>query len=339
MRRAKSSRRDPARSRAAYHRGCVWVSLPVAGPGGAAIFTFAHLSDLHATPVAPRGLGVLASKRLLGWLSWRLRRSRAHRPEVLEALLGDLRETRPDQVVITGDLTNISLPSEFPLALAWLRRIGSPDRVSAVPGNHDAYVCVPREISWDLWSDYLLSDPASEAGGTAQLRFPSLRVRGPLAIVGLNSAVPTGPFIASGALGSEQLERLERLLAELARGEHFRLLLIHHPPLRGEESRRRSLDDAEALAAVLSRTGVDLVVHGHLHRTRISSLPGPAGPIPVVGVRSASDRGSKPDKRAHYHLFRLHEQSGEGDRPRYRIELCTRAFGDGGFSESSVRSL
>jgi 3',5'-cyclic AMP phosphodiesterase CpdA len=164
-------------------------------------------------------------------------------------------------------------------------------------------------------------------------------VRGPLAIVGLNSALPTAPFVASGALGPEQLERLEKLLAELARGEHFRLLLIHHPPLRGELSRRRSLDDAEALSAVLARTGVDLVVHGHLHRTRIGSMPGPLGPIPVVGVRSASDQGSKPGKRASYHLFRLHEQAREGDRPRYRIELCTRAFGDDGFSESSVRSL
>jgi len=241
--------------------------------------------------------------------------------------------------VITGDLTNISLPSEFPLALDWLRRIGSPDRVSAVPGNHDAYVRIPREISWDLWSEYLLSDPGVEAGGTAPLRFPSLRVRGPLAIVGLNSALPTAPLIASGALGSEQLERLEKLLLELARGDHFRLLLIHHPPVRGDESRRRSLDDAEALAAVVSRSGVDLVVHGHLHRTRIASLPGPTGPIPVVGVRSASDRGSKPGKRSSYHLFRLHEQAGDGGRRRYRIELCTRAFGDGGFSESSARFL
>ena len=339
MRKAKSSRRDPARSRAGYHRECAWVSLPVADPGGVAIFTFAHLSDLHATPVAPRGLGPLASKRLLGWLSWRLRRSRSHRPEVLEALIGDLREMRPDQVVITGDLTNISLPSEFPLALEWLQRIGSPDRVSAVPGNHDAYVGVPREISWDLWSEYLRSDPVPDAGETAPLGFPSLRVRGPLAIVGLNSALPTAPFVASGALGFEQLERLEKLLAELARGHHFRLLLIHHPPLRGELSRRRSLDDAEALAAVLSRTGADLVVHGHLHRTRIGTMPGPSGPIPVVGVRSASDQGSKPGKRACYHLFRLHEQASDGGRRRYRIELCTRAFGDGGFSESSARFL
>lgn len=287
--------------------------------------------------MAPQGLSVLASKRLLGWISWRIRRSGVHRPEVLEALLADLRETRPDQVVITGDLTNISLPAEFPAALEWLRRIGLPERVSVVPGNHDAYVRVPREVSWDLWSEYLASDPTPAAG--PEIRFPSLRVRGPLAIVGLNSALPTGPFLASGALGSEQLQRLEVLLAELARGERFRLLLIHHPPVRGDLSRRRGLADAPALAELLSRCGVDLILHGHLHRTRFATLPGPRGPIPVVGVRSASDRGSKPGKRAHYHLFRLHEQARSGGRPRYRVELCTRAFGEGGFSERVVRPV
>jgi len=314
-----------------------WVSLPAAGPGGPAIFTFAHLSDLHATPVAPHELRALASKRVLGWLSWRFRRRGIHRPHVLEALLADLRETSPDQLVITGDLTNISLPAEFPAALEWLRRIGPPERVSVVPGNHDAYVRVAREASWDLWSEYLVSDPVTAAG--PGIRFPSLRVRGPLAIVGLNSALPTGPFLASGALGSEQLQRLEVLLAELARGEHFRLLLIHHPPLGGDVSRRRGLADARALAALLSRHGVDLILHGHLHRTRFGSLPGPGGPIPVVGVRSASDRGSKPGKRAHYHLFRLHEQARSGGRPRYRVELCTRAFGAGGFAERGVQPL
>jgi len=256
---------------------------------------------------------------------------------VLEALLADLREMQPDQMVVTGDLTNISLPSEFPLALEWLQRIGPPERVSAVPGNHDAYVRVPRELSWDLWSEYLTSDSGVAAG--TGVHFPTLRVRGPLAIVGVNSALPTGPFLASGALGSEQLQRLEVMLAELARGEHFRLLLIHHPPFRAELSRRRCLADAEALAALLSRTGVDLILHGHLHRTRFATMPGPGGPIPVVGVRSASDCGSKPGKRAQYHLFRLHEEAPSNGRRRYGIELSRRSYGEGGFAERDVRKL
>ena len=53
------------------------------------IFRLAHISDLHATPVLPRGITPLLGKRALGWLSWQLRRRHVHRPEVLEALLLD----------------------------------------------------------------------------------------------------------------------------------------------------------------------------------------------------------------------------------------------------------
>ena len=65
------------------------------------IYTLAHLSDLHATPVEPRGPGPLLGKRFFGWLSWRMRRHHEHKASVLEALLDDLRETTPDQVAIT----------------------------------------------------------------------------------------------------------------------------------------------------------------------------------------------------------------------------------------------
>jgi len=89
-----------------------------------------------------------------------MRRGAIHRPEVLDAMLDDLRDTAPEQILITGDLTNVSLESEFPLARDWLGRIGSPERVTLVPGNHDAYVRVARARSWDLWSGYLESDAA-----------------------------------------------------------------------------------------------------------------------------------------------------------------------------------
>jgi 3',5'-cyclic AMP phosphodiesterase CpdA len=110
--------------------------------------------------VAPGRVGPLLGKRVFGWLSWRARRGSIHRTEVLEALLEELTAAAPDQIVITGDLTNVSLEEEFVAALDWLRRIGDPQRVTAIPGNHDAYVPVPRARSWDLWAEYLVSDSA-----------------------------------------------------------------------------------------------------------------------------------------------------------------------------------
>ena len=42
----------------------------------------------------------------------------------------------------------------------------------------------------------------------AGLCIPTLRRRGPVALIGLSSAVPTPPFMATGTLGRAQLEAL-----------------------------------------------------------------------------------------------------------------------------------
>ena len=286
------------------------------------MFRVGHLSDLHATPVRIRDPRELAGKRLLGWLSWHARRRRAHRPEVLEALIEDLRREAPDQVVVTGDLTNVACEPEFVAARAWLERIGPPSAVTVVPGNHDAYVAVPRERSWERWSEYLRSDPGSAADTGASDEFPTLRVRGAAAIIGLSTALPTRPGLATGALGAPQLERLARLLDSLRDSSLCRILLLHHPPMPGVVSSRRALVDAGALRALLARSGVDLVLHGHGHRTQIGALAGPAGPIPVVGARSASDAGSRPDKLAQYHVYAIEPAAGR----RFRIQMRIRGW-------------
>lgn len=296
--------------------------IPCASPES--MFTVGHLSDLHATPVEIERPGDLMNKRALGWLSWKLRRRHVYRPDVLAALLADLAEQAPDQVVVTGDLTNVALESEFAAARAWLERIGGPERVFAIPGNHDAYVRVPRERSWDLWDPFIASDDAEGQ----PVAFPTLRVRGPAALVGLCSALPTAPFFASGRLGEAQLERLEKLLAGLADSPLCRIVLVHHPPTAGAVSRRRALSDAAALRAVLGRTGADLVLHGHAHRLLIDEVAGPRGRIPVVGVRSSSYGGDTPDKRAQYHLYRIEAADAPGAEgwPRFRVTLRVRGY-------------
>lgn len=287
------------------------------------LVTLGHVSDLHATPVRPGRLQPLLSKRALGWLSWTLRRRRRYRPEVLEALVRDLEQTAPHQVAVTGDLTNVALEEEFPAAAAWLARLGPPSRVNVIPGNHDAYVAVPAERGWDLWRDYLASDPEARSFGPAPADgFPSLRLRGPLALVGLCTARPTAPLLATGHVGGDQLARLGDLLEALRDAGRCRVVLVHHPPQPGVVSSRRALDDAAALCDVLRRTGAELVLHGHLHRVRVDRLEGPDGPIPVVGVPSASHTGPGPEKCAAYHLYDIEMRAGA----RPRIRMRTRAY-------------
>ena len=264
----------------------------------------------------------LRPKRALGWLSWHLRRRRRYRPAVLEALLADLAQTAPDQIAITGDLTQIALEGEFREAAGWLARFGSPDRVSAIPGNHDAYVPVPNERGWQLWSAYLESDrSAAVFRGESDPPFPSVRVRGEIALVGICTAEPTPPFTATGRVGRDQLARLDGVLARLGAAGLCRVLLIHHPPVAGLTSRWRSLRDAGALGEVLRRRGAELVLHGHLHRTTRAALLGPAHPIPVCGVPSASHAGPNPARSAAYHLYEI-----DGERGSYSIRRRVRAW-------------
>ncbi len=236
---------------------------------------------------------------------------------MLDALVADLEGTAPDRVVITGDLTNVALESEFRAARRWLERLGSADRVFAVPGNHDAYVAVPESLGWSLWQEYLESDAAGAvlrqrhcSATEAAIPFPSVRIFGSVAVVGLCSAHPTGWFQASGSIGDAQRADAEALLTALGREGFTRVVLLHHPPRPGATSDRRALQDAQALCEGIARAGAELVLHGHLHRTRYDAIPTSSGEIPVVGVRSASDVGSKPEKTASYHLYEIDEGGG-----------------------------
>jgi 3',5'-cyclic AMP phosphodiesterase CpdA len=291
------------------------------------VFSLGHLSDLHATPVVVKNPLQLLNKRFFGWLSWQIRRQHYHQSSVVDALMDDLSQAPIDHLVVTGDLTNLSLASEFGAAREGLKRLGDARDVSIVPGNHDAYVRVAQSRSWNLWSDYFESDEAETAAEASDPRdrFPTLRIRGPLAVVGLCSALPTRLFDASGTLGDAQLDRLERMLHGLAERDLCRVISIHHPITSGATHTRRWLRDAESLRGVIGRAGADLVVHGHNHRTLIAEIAGPEGAIPVVGVRSASDIGQRQERRAQYHVYEIERNSGS-DGPRFRIVLRIRGY-------------
>ncbi|WP_375454682.1 metallophosphoesterase family protein [uncultured Methylobacterium sp.] len=279
-------------------------------------FRLAHLTDPHVGPLPRPRLRHLLGKRATGYANWRRGRSRSHDMAVLGALVADLRAQAPDHVACTGDLCNIGLPSEWDTARIFLEALGPPDAVSFVPGNHDAYVRGSLEgllAACGAWT----ADDAG-LGGV----FPYLRRRGPLALVGLSSAIPTVPFVATGRLGPRQIAAAESLLRTLATdpSRPARVVMIHHPPHPGGASPGRDLRDAAAFTAMLARVGADLVLHGHNHVASVARVPGPAGrPIPVVGGASASARpgahgggpGSDAARRAGYILYAFAQADGQ----------------------------
>jgi 3',5'-cyclic AMP phosphodiesterase CpdA len=292
------------------------------------MFRLAHLSDLHIAPlphVRPRDL---MGKRLLGYLSWWHRRRRVHLREILDAMVRDLRAIGPDHVAITGDLVNIALPEEFRRAAAWLGELGGPDWITVVPGNHDVYVPITRAQSWDHWADYMRPDPPSEAAGRRANGadndpegFPFLRERGPLALIGLSTAIATPLGWATGRLGETQLRSLDSLLERLADGEHYRVILLHHSPLQEFSQRRKRLVDAQGLREVIARRGADLVLHGHEHISIAGKIAGRDGALPVFGAACASCLHTHPERSAQYQIYGIGRTSGG-----WRLEVETRSY-------------
>ncbi len=242
---------------------------------------------------------------------------------MLTRLVADLRAHRPDHVAMTGDVVNIALAIEFHRAAAWMKTLGEPSEVSFTPGNHDAYVHDALEGLARTFAPWT-QDDARKAG---ESMFPYLRVRGEVALIGLNSGVPTAPLLASGRLGAAQLAALAPILKETGERGLARIILIHHPPLSGRPAAQlRGLNDAREFEAVIAKYGAEAILHGHTHRRMVHYLVSPAarregGRVPVIGVPSASAASRAPRQRASYYLIRL-ERAG----PNWRLNARVRGM-------------
>lgn len=269
-----------------------------------ATLRIAQVSDPHLTTLRGVGAGELCNKRILGYLSWLWRRRREHRAETLALLMADVAAQRPDHMIVTGDLTHVGTPRECEQARRWLDEVSARIPVTLVPGNHDSYVAMPWAQTLGLWAPYMQGD-GMETAATGQDLFPSLRRRGPVAFIGLSSAVPSAPFCATGTLGALQLELLRGILAQTAAEGLFRLVVVHHPPAPHPFDWRRSLTDSGALQRVLRQFGAELVIHGHSHCWMETAVPGPVDPIPALGTPSASALTRRPGRRAGYNILEI----------------------------------
>jgi 3',5'-cyclic AMP phosphodiesterase CpdA len=286
-------------------------------------FTLAHLSDVHLSPLggfAPRHWN---AKRALGFANWQGKRRFVHVRSVADRIVADLKAQAPDHIALTGDLINIGLPVEYEAAAEWLTSVGTPVDVSLVPGNHDIYTRLRADSGVGRWAAYMASDAwGRDQVGSSGAAFPYVRRIGPVAIVGLCSAVETPPGIATGRLGTEQVVAAGRILERLAGEPVFRLILIHHPPLPGQTRPRHELTDAAALAEVLARSGTDLVLHGHTHLDTATTVRHASGLTHVIGVGSASaGRAHGAEPLAQYNLLRISGAPGA-----WCIELTRRGL-------------
>ena len=269
------------------------------------MFRLAHISDAHLGPLPGVTYRDLASKRALGYVNWQRNRRRTMHDAVIDTLVADLKASGADHIAVTGDLVNLALDSEIEMARLWLENLGLPRNVSVVPGNHDAYVPGAFDKTCRAWAPWMSGDGANIQ--VDRHSFPYLRQRGDVALIGVSTARATAPFMANGFFEEKQAGRLAAILDETGSQGLCRVILIHHPPIRGAVAQTKRLFGIRRFQNIVRRHGAELVLHGHTHQSSIYAIPGPAGDVPVVGVAAAGaaqgDTGGHDPAR--YNLFSI----------------------------------
>ena len=286
------------------------------------VFRIAHISDTHVlSPGGAQWREMLFNKRITGYANTILRRGRVHRREyLLEVLRAAARGA--DHVVVTGDITNLALESEFDEARALLDSVAHSVEVTTIPGNHDIYLpATHRERRFPHhFGVFLTSDLPQLAIDLPAGPFPCVKLRGPAAIIALSTAVPRPPFIAAGRLGSEQLEALERVLAHPEVAKRTAVILLHHPPLDSRARWRQLRDgllDAAPLRATLMRLRRGLVLFGHIHIRIRCALRTNGGALDVVSASGAALDHPDAAIRAGFNRYEIDDDGNVA-----RIEAC-----------------
>ena len=213
---------------------------------------------------------------------------RPHRPAAAEALLRLARAVRPDAIVVSGDLTQRAKVREYRAARAFLARL-EPTPVVVTAGNHD----VPLYRAWERllapygnYRTYISPrlDTVLDIAGAGDP--PGIR------FVALNSSSPRRAIV-NGRLTGRQLDFAAGAFAGIP-GIWKRVLVVHHNLVdTGDDDPIPPLPRAPRILQKAAEWRVDLILAGHIHRTRLAwshdeSARSPRRGVPVVVAGTAS---------------------------------------------------
>ncbi|MGH3997476.1 MAG: metallophosphoesterase family protein, partial [Pseudonocardiaceae bacterium] len=217
----------------------------------------------------------------------------------LDRLAGD-HGLRPDLMVITGDLAEWGLNSEFEQVVEFLTALAEAvgltrEHVAIVPGNHDvnrdacaahflwekAHEREPVAPYWPKWEHFAAAferfyDGVDGVSFTPDepwtlFEMPDLHV----VVAGLNSTMAESHLAADhyGWVGEHQLRWFAQRLARYRDQGWLRLAAVHHNAVRKAVADDENLRDADDLDRWLGQPRlVNLLLHGHTHDGRLHRL-------------------------------------------------------------------
>ena len=222
--------------------------------------TIAQLSDLHLVEDDYQKRPLSTRARLSCLSLGRPLEPRERRERVARAL-AEVRANGVDHLVITGDLTEDGAPQQFEVLAEVLADSHiPPDRITLVPGNHDAY---------DAAENYAaaLAGPLAPYAPTSTIVSPL--VFRDVTLVPVSTAFHQSPLRSAGAIAPGDVEALQRIVHDRAFRGRPLVLVQHHPPGRHFVPLFQWIDgllEFGALSAMTEEAAHLHVVHGHTHR-------------------------------------------------------------------------
>jgi len=178
-------------------------------------------------------------------------------PKVVEGLVAELCDAKPNLIIISGDFTMAARRVEYAEARAFLARLPKP--WIGVPGNHDIspYHLMQRFMRpFDRYQRYIADDTE-----------PTF-VDDEIGVVCLNTVRIWAPERdwSHGKIHRRQIAQAEARLAAMP-PHLFKIVVGHHPFMPPPwDADARLVGRADMALAAFRRQGVRLTLAGHLHR-------------------------------------------------------------------------
>ena len=260
-----------------------------------------HISDLHFHTY-PQNFREWKSKRILGAANLLFRRAREFPLQRAKQLVVQIQKTNWDHLVISGDLTQLSLEKGFRQARETLDPLlKDPQRVTIVPGNHDRYV--RQAAGNDLYNKYF-----GEFFGKSEIHLR--RLKDDWVIVGWDSTHPNNWLSASGTVRRSTLQATENLL--LSCPAETRFIIVNHYPLTFPEGWKfDKFHELYNLVPVrnwiLRHQQIRLYLHGHIHENWLHRLPRDSGPELLLVNSASSTSKLYSEQKSSFHQIDLED--------------------------------
>ena len=288
-----------------------------------------HISDLHILEIKATPLDFL-NKRIIGGLNIYFNRKGEYLTENVEKLFNDINKQKFDHIIITGDFTNLALPSEFKKAKELLEMLGDHSKISIVPGNHDSYTrkAFRKKYFQKYFDKWLINDLKVEKNKKSDKKFPYVRLLDDnIAVIGFNTSITSCCFCSAGKISNYQIKEFEKMMESSQLKDRYKIVLIHQDLKKVSKFEEWSsgIRDRKKIVKLFSKHKIDLVLHGHRHYNTEYQIDEENYKLKIIET-AASARYTK-NSSGSYSIYEIKENEIKDRKVRY-LDFKTKEYRD-----------